>query len=220
MKVLVIGATGGSGRAAIEALVSNGHDVTAFARQPQALAGLSDRVTVVQGDALNPADVDRAMKGIEAVIVTLGITENPIAVRLRGSAANTALDVRSTGTKNVIEAMRHHGARKLVVQTTYGVGESRGRLPFKWRMIFSLLLKPQIADTEVQEEVVRASGLDWVLVQPVGLTDGEPATTLASAEGKTEVMSIPRRSVARFLVEAMEDARHIGASVALSTRAA
>lgn len=98
---------------------------------PALLSGLRDdvveRVTDgVQGDALNPADVDRAMKGIEAVIVTLGITENSIAVRLRGGAANTALGVRSAGTKNVIEGMRSHGARKLVVQTTYGVAADAG----------------------------------------------------------------------------------------------
>ncbi|MFP2926481.1 NAD(P)-dependent oxidoreductase [Pyxidicoccus sp. 3LG] len=216
MRVLVIGATGGSGRAAVEELLSAGHEVTAFARRPDALAVTSERLKVVQGDAMKPEDVERAVRGQEAVIVTLGITENALLVRMRGSA-RTPLDVRSAGTRNVISAMKQHGVRKLVVQTTYGVGETRGRLPLSWKLIFSLLLKPQIADTEQQERAVRESGLDWVLAQPVGLTDGEgEGAPFASPAGEARVMNVSRRSVGRFLVEAAESAKYIGRSVALS----
>ncbi|MCY1022496.1 NAD(P)-dependent oxidoreductase [Pyxidicoccus sp. MSG2] len=216
MKVLVVGATGGSGRAAIEVLLSEGHDVTAFARRPEALGVSSPRLAVVTGDATSPADVERAVQGQDAVIVTLGIRENPLTVRMRGSA-RTPMDVRSVGTRNVISAMRNHGVRKLVVQTTYGVGETRGRLSLKWKLLFSLLLKPQIADTELQEREVRESGLDWVLAQPVGLTDGaEAAAPFASPAGEARGMSVSRRSVGRFLVEAAQSAKYIGRSVALS----
>lgn len=216
MRVLVVGATGGSGRATVEALLSAGHEVTAFARRPEALAVASERLRVFQGDATNAGDVERAVQGQDAVIVTLGITENPLLVRLRGSAG-TPLDVRSAGTRNVISAMRRHGVRKLVVQTTYGVGETRGRLPLQWRLMFSLLLKPQIADTERQEREVRESGLDWVLAQPVGLTDDpEAKPPFTSSAGEARGMSVSRSSVGRFLVEAAESARYVGSSVALS----
>lgn len=216
MKVLVVGATGGSGRAAVEVLLSAGHDVTAFARRPDALGMSSQRLTVVTGDATNPGDVERAVQGQEAVIVTLGISENPMTVRMRGSA-RTPMDVRSVGTRNVISAMRKHGVRKLVVQTTYGVGETQGRLSLKWKLLFSLLLKPQIADTERQEREVRESGLDWVLAQPVGLTDeADAGAPFASPAGEARGMSVSRRSVGRFLVEAAESAKYIGKSVALS----
>lgn len=216
MKVLVIGATGGSGRAAVEELLSAGHEVTAFARRPEALPVSSERLKVFQGDATRAGDVERAVAGQDAVIVTLGIRENPLTVRMRGSAG-TPLDVRSVGTRNVISAMRGHGVRKLVVQSSYGVGETRGRLPLKWRLLFSLLLKPQIADTERQEQEVRESGLDWVLVQPVGLTDEADAKApFASPVGEARVWNISRRSVGRFLVEAAEGSKYIGRSVALS----
>ncbi|QSQ25520.1 SDR family oxidoreductase [Pyxidicoccus parkwayensis] len=216
MKVLVVGATGGSGRAAVERLLSEGHEVTALARRPEALGVASQRLSVVTGDVMNPADVERAVKGQDAVIVTLGISENPLTVRMRGSA-RTPMDVRSAGTRNVIAAMRGHGVRKLVVQTTYGVGETWERLSLKWKLLFSLLLKPQIADTEVQEREVRESGLDWVLARPVGLTD-EAATDapFASPEGVARGMSVSRKSVGRFLVEAVAGTKYIGQSVALS----
>ncbi len=72
-RILVVGATGGTGRATIDELVSQGHRVTAFSRNADALAETSDLVTAFNGDATKPGDVDRAVRGHDAVIVTLGI---------------------------------------------------------------------------------------------------------------------------------------------------
>ncbi len=218
MRVLVIGATGGSGRATVDALVARGHQVTAFVRRRDAMGEAAAHVRVVQGDAARAADVDRAVRDQDAVVVTLGISEHPLAVRLRGSA-RTPLDVRSRGTRHVIAAMRIHGVKRLAIQSSFGVGETRNRLPWKWRLIFSLLLKPQIADTDEQERLVRGSGLEWVLVQPVGLTDGPAVPAFASTEGQTRSMAIPRQAVGRFLAEAIETMRYAGRSVALSADA-
>jgi uncharacterized protein YbjT (DUF2867 family) len=215
-KVLVVGATGGTGRATIEALVKRGHRVTAFSRHAEALENSSDRVTLLNGDATNADDVERAVAGHDAVIITLGITENPLRVRLFG-AARTPLDVRSAGTRNVIAAMRKHGVRRLVVQSSYGVGETRGSLRWVERLFFSLLLKPQIADTEVQELEVRESGVDWVLAQPVHLTDEESdEMPFASADGQVREWKISRKGVGRFLALAAQAPEYVGQSVALS----
>lgn len=216
LKVAVIGATGGSGRAAVEALLAAGHQVTAFARTAGRLKGISDRLTTIDGDATRPEDVARAVQGQDAVVVTLGISESALRVRLLGPK-QTPLDIRSRGTRNVIAAMQSHGVQRLVVQTSYGVGETRNRLPLGFRLIFALLLKPQIADTEAQERAVRASGLDWVLVQPVSLTDATGSgDLLASTEGATRTMKISRRAVGRFLAEAATSDGYSGRTVALS----
>lgn len=215
-KVLVVGATGGTGRATIEALVERGHRVTAFSRHAESLELSSDRVTLLNGDATNPDDVDRAVAGHDAVIVTLGITENPLRVRLFG-AARTPDDVRSAGTRNVIAAMRRHGVPRLVVQSSYGVGETRDNLRWLDRFFFGLLLKPQIADTEVQELEVRDSGVDWVLAQPVHLTDEESDTMpFASADGQVREWKISRKDVGRFLARAVQVPDYVRQSVALS----
>jgi nucleoside-diphosphate-sugar epimerase len=162
MRTLVFGATGGSGRAAVEELLARGHTVSAFVRQTPAAAARPG-LRYVQGDVMNPADVSRGVAGHDAVIVTLGISENPLSVRLFGPT-RTPLEVRSAGTRNVISAMQEHGVRRLVVQTSYGVGETRHRLRLIDRLFFALLLKPQIADTEIQNQVVTECGLDWLLV--------------------------------------------------------
>lgn len=216
MKIAVIGATGGSGRAAVQFLLAAGHEVTAFARAPQRLGIDHASLRLRAGDALNESDVQRAVAGQDAVVVTLGITENPLRVRLLGPA-HTPLDVRSRGTELVIAAMRRHGVRRLIVQTSYGVGATRERLRFVDRLIFALLLKPQMADTEVQNQLVSESELEWTLIQPVHLTDAaEDVMPFASASGETARMSLSRRSVGRFLAAAAESSGFVGQSVALS----
>lgn len=215
-KVLVVGATGGTGRATVEALLERGFRVTAFSRHAESLDIDSDRLTRINGDATNPADVEQAVAGHDAVIITLGITENPMRVRLFG-ASGTPNDVRSTGTRHVIAAMRKHGVRRLVVLSSYGVGETRNRLRPMDRLVFGLLLKPQIADTEAQEAVVRESGLDWVLAQPVHLTDDDrDEMPFASAEGEVHEWKIARKGVAQFLSQAAGASDYVGQSVALS----
>ncbi|MET0469201.1 MAG: NAD(P)H-binding protein [Aeromicrobium sp.] len=123
MKILVIGATGGSGRAVTTELLARGHSVTAFSRHASDLR-LDGDLRTVDGDATRPEQVAAAMAGQDAVVVTLGISESAIRVRLRG-AGSTADDVRSRGTRVAVDAMRDAGARRLVVQSSYGVGPTR-----------------------------------------------------------------------------------------------
>lgn len=216
MKVLVVGATGGSGRAAVAQLLADGHEVTAFSRQGAPAFTPQPGLSCVQGDVMEAGSVERAVAGHDAVVVTLGITENPFRVRLWGPKG-TPMEVRSTGTRNVMVAMGKHGVRKLVVQTSYGVGDTRDQLGFADSMFFKLVLKPQIVDTELQNREVTESELDWVLVQPVHLTDDEDGEMpFFSARGETAKMKVSRRSVARFMARALSDASFVRASMALS----
>lgn len=216
--VLVVGATGGSGLAAVDALLAAGHTVTALSRSGRLPPGPAARaaVRVVQGDAVAPADVARAVRGQHAVIVTLGIRENPLRVRLRGPA-HTPMDVRSAGTAQVMAAMQRAGVQRLVVQTTYGVGDSRDRLPLAARLMFALLLKPQIADTEVQEAAVRHSAFDWTCVQPVNLNDGDStAAPFLSTQAEVQRMQVTRRQVGQVLADAIGRADWVRRVVAVS----
>jgi len=216
LNVLVVGATGGTGVAVVQQLLFEGHKVTAFSRHASEKFAPVDGLKVRDGDVMQSADVEGAVKGQDAVVVVLGISENPIRVRLFG-AGRTPGDVRSIGTKNVIDAMHRHGVSRLVVQSSFGVGETRGLLGFADKLFFELLLKPQIADTEAQEQVVRASGIDWVLAQPVHLTDTQESTVPhLSTQGKTRAMKVARASVARFLAIAVSESDFIGKTVTVS----
>jgi len=216
MKILVIGATGGTGRAVVERLLGEGHEVTAFSRSGDRLGSDSPQLGTFRGDALEASDVSAAVRGHDAVIVTLGITENPLRVRCLGPR-RTPIDVRSRGTRHVIAAMAEHGVRRLVVLGSYGTGATRARLRFVDRLFFALLLEPQIKDTERQREAVLESPLDWVLALPVHLTnasdDGMPFTSLRGDVGRND---ISRRSVARFLADAAVSPTFVREQVALS----
>ena len=204
-KVLVVGATGGSGRAAVKALLADGHHVTAFRRSADRLTSEMDGIVTINGDVMDRDDVDHAVAGHDAVIVTLDITENPIRVQMLGPK-RTPLDVRSTGTRNVIDAMNAHGLDRLVVQSSYGIGPTRQHLGFSDRLFFAPVVKKQMADTEIQDRLVRSSGLDWTLVQPVHLNDDtEGPDAFWSTEGDVRKMKISRTVVGRTLSQVVTD---------------
>ena len=215
-RVLVVGATGGTGRAVVERLLADGHRVTAFSRHASRLRDRFEDVETVDGDVTSADAVGRAVAGHDAVVVTVGIAENPIRVRLLGPA-RTPIDVRSRGTRNVVDAMRRHGVRRLVVQSSYGVGESSDLLGLSDRLFFRLVLAPQIRDTELQERIVRSSMLDWVLVQPVHLTDAaDGREPFVSTTGESGGMKVSRSSVARVVARAAVEEALVGETVAVS----
>ena len=214
MNILVIGATGGSGRAVCDALLDRGHTVTAVARHATALParpGL-DRI---DGDATDPSFLDRVVPGHEGVIVTLGISEPMVRVRLRG-AQGTADDVRSRGTAAVVAAARRAGIRRVVVQSSYGVGETRSLLGLADRILFALLIKPQIFDSEIQEGVLRGSDLDWTIVQPVHLSDDDSVDRFVSTDGRIRQHKVSRRAVGHVHAELVEGTTMIGRTVSVS----
>ncbi len=163
MKLVVFGATGGLGRAAASTAAARGDQVTAFARRPARLR-LGPSVRVVEGDALDAEAVAGAVAGQDAVLSALG------------GRPWRDTEVCAQGTRNIVEAMRRHGVRRLVVVSSLGVGESREHLAWLVRKVaVPLVMRRSFADKERMEEVVRASDLDWVIVRPGLLTGGRPS---------------------------------------------
>jgi putative NADH-flavin reductase len=198
-------------------LLAAGHEVTGFARDPSKLSGVSS-IRAVRGDVLDAAQVGSAVAGQEAVIVTLGNSQNPFAMML-GARRTTAADVCEVGTRHIVDAMHSAGVARLVVVTAFGIGDTRERLPLAFKLFYRFVLREHMADKEKQEQVVKASGLEWTLVQPVGLTEG-PATGqwLADTTGVIRGQQISRADVAAFLVSlvGVRNPAYLRATVALS----
>lgn len=209
MKILVIGASQGTGALAVRAALERGHSVTAFARSPDKLALEHPQLGKVAGDFHDATSVVAAVAGHDAVIVTASAT------RLRAFKEDPRYFSRGTGF--VVDAMKKHGAKRLVVLSALGVGESRVLMPAVLRLVMlRLLLKVPFEDHERQEDLVRSSHLEWVIARPSRLTDGAARKRYVKEPRIVRVpMSIARADVADFLVEACEAAAWVGKAVQL-----
>ncbi len=118
MKLLIFGSTGGTGRELLKQALEQGHSVTAYARNPAKIDGIKHAsLQVIRGDVLDPTVVQSAVAGQEAVLSTIG-----------AGAERTTL--REDGTRNIVAAMEKTGVRRLVCQSSLGVGDSRANLTF------------------------------------------------------------------------------------------
>jgi putative NADH-flavin reductase len=195
MKVLVVGATGPLGLQIVSKALKAGHTVTAMVRSSQ--AQFPSGVRTVQGDVLRPDSLAHAVIDQDAVISSLGskISFKPVTML-------------SAGTRNLVEAMRAQRVNRLVCITGIGAGDSKGRGGFLYnRLIQPLLLNEVYKDKTRQEEVVRESGLDWTIVRPAQLTNGEARgagsyRVLSDLKGVTAA-KIARADSAEFTVSAL-----------------
>jgi uncharacterized protein YbjT (DUF2867 family) len=209
MRILVIGASKGTGALAARTALARGHEVTAFARHPERLEATDPRLVRRAGDFHDEAAVQAVMPGHDAVIVTASAS----------SLANFRAqpDYFSKGTAFAIAAMKAAGARRLVVLSAFGTGESRSAVGFVLEtLMVGWILRALFEDHERQERLVRESGLEWVIARPTRLTDGPARGRFVRTAAAEKVpSSISRADVAAFLVEACETAEWVGKAVQL-----
>lgn len=216
MKIAVFGASGGTGAATIRLLLSQGHQVTAFVRSPSAALSTQEGLLIVQGDAMHQGDVARAVQGQDAVVVSLGNSQNPFALMF-GAKRTTPVNICEIGTAHIISAMLEAGVKRLVVVSAFGIGATRAQLPLMFKLFYRLVLAEHMADKERQEIAVKGSGLDWTIIQPVGLTD-KPGTGdyFVSTAGKIRKQQMPREDVALCIVRQLTNEAGFGQTISLS----
>ncbi len=193
MKLLILGATGGTGRRIVEQALARGHQVTALVRSPQKAADLKG-VTLVTGDARNEMSLRQAVKGQDAVISALGTAVSPFK-------EVTSL---STATRELVSAMKAEHVSRLVCITGLGAGDSAGHGGFAFdKLILPLLLRKVYADKNRQESIIRDSGLDWIIVRPTVLNDKTRRNSIRALTDLSDFHggSISREDVASFVLD-------------------
>jgi uncharacterized protein YbjT (DUF2867 family) len=191
MKVLVLGATGGTGRLIVRDALMKGHSVVALVRA-KARSDLLG-AELIEGDARDEATLVRALDGCDAVVSALGT-----GIGLR------EVDLLTVTTRALVAAMTRTAVHRLICISALGVGDSRGHGGFIFNRLFQpLLLGPAYKDKDRQEAAIRASSLDWFVVRPAMLTNDPPrgrvrvSADLAGINGG----KIARADVAQFVVE-------------------
>lgn len=212
MKLVIFGATGGTGRLLVEQALEAGHSVTAFVRDPAKLQISHSKLSVVQGDVLDAGAVARAMPGHDAVLSAIG-SKSPVRPGV----------VISEGTRNIVRAMEQAGVRRLISQSSIGFGDSKRSLNnssfFFRHVIVRFILKNVFAEHARQEDIVKQSELDWVLPRPGNLTDGLRTGIYRhgfSPDEKGLKILISRADVADFMLKQLSDDTYLRKTPALS----
>ena len=173
--------------------LERGHDVTALVRNPRALT-TRKRLTIVQGDVMDPGSLDRTMPGHDAVLSALGHK------RWLGPSR-----ILSEGTRNIISAMQRHGVRRLVCETALGIGDSWWQMGLQYTLFVRPLILPfYFADKVRQERSIRESAVEWTIVRPGALTNGPRRGRFRQGDRAghwLSTVSISRADVAAFMLD-------------------
>jgi uncharacterized protein YbjT (DUF2867 family) len=187
MNLLVLGATGRTGRLVVEQALAAGHTVTALVRSPEKLTIVNSNLRVVAGEATDKAAVSRALQGADAAISTLGGKGSVIA----------------DSTQAIVAAAHEAGVRRVVVLSSWLV--ERDRMDAVTRLLTGIAMGPLIKDKSAGEEILRRSELDWTIVYASLLTDG-PAdgsvTVIPEGAKRRMPEKISRADVAAWMIEA------------------
>lgn len=197
MKILLLGASGATGRLLLDQALANGHEVTALLRPSASVSMTHPRLAVVRGKPDVAADLERTSRGQDAVLSALGPRRgnDPIVVEVAAA---------------LVQVMQAGGVKRLVWLSAAGVGDSAKQLiaaSFVFgRIILPLFLRKTYANHERAEAILRASALDWTIVRPVELVDrstGKPVTASAPTE-RIGSLKIARQDVAAFMLGELE----------------
>jgi putative NADH-flavin reductase len=206
MKLVVLGATGGTGLEIVRQAIEHGHSVTAFVREPERLKAFWDRITVKQGDLLNSAELERVIQGQDAVLSGFGprvpVSKADANLLQQFAAALTSAMPRAQVRRVVVESVAFL-FRDSIVPPAY---------------LFGRLFFPRtVADASAMERVLGESDLDWTILRPPELTDKPYTGKYHVREGHLPRFGfkISRADVADFMIKVVENRSSIRKIVGL-----
>jgi uncharacterized protein YbjT (DUF2867 family) len=206
MKVLVIGASGLTGKILVDLLLARGDEVTAFARTPASIGAKHERLRIAQGEAADRASLDRAVAGQDAVMCAFG----PRSLGKTG--------VQETLMTNLVPAMKAAGVKRIVNLSAWGLGPERAGVLFA--IVRATMLRNIYADKRVGEALLFASDLDYVNVRPGRLTNGPARGGVLAAETDAGLANwLTRADLAAFMITQLDAPTWVRKSPLLGYRA-
>jgi putative NADH-flavin reductase len=196
VKLIVLGATGGTGLETVRRALEQGHSLTAFVRSPERLKPFRNRITIIQGDLLNSAELERVIQGHDAVVSAFGP---------RWPASKADANLLERFAVALVSAMQHAGVRRVVAESVAFLFKDSIVPPTY--LLGRLFFRDIVADASAMERIFGESELDWTLVRPPELTDKPYTGKYRVREGHLPLFGfkISRADVADFMLKVVEN---------------
>lgn len=212
MDVLIIGATGRTGRLIMKLALEEGHQVTAFVRSAEKLNRPLTGVRIVQGDATDAMQIHNVMSQYKFDAVVIAV----------GAETFKCSNVREQTTKNVVDALENKSpSTRLWVVSSAGSNESMEQLGFFSRTFIKNILKGHISDHSKQEIIVQKSMLPYTIVRPTGLRGtgmvNDPSYIVVTKE-MIPTDNVKRGEIAHFVVCNLFNEQYIGKAVVITSK--
>jgi putative NADH-flavin reductase len=208
MKILILGATGRTGRLIVEEALKQGYELNVLVRDKNKLSFNSKSVKVYQGTPVHQTDLAAAMQGCDVVISALSIAR---ASDAPWSKLITPENLITESMKNVITEADKQNLKRLITISAWGAGETKKDVPFWFRWLIDYTkIRFAYAEHESQEKLLAASNLNWTAVRPVALSDSKKKKTLKVSFDNLPKpsLSISRQSVAKFMVDIVKSDKY------------
>lgn len=209
MKILLLGASGQTGKILCEMLLEAGHHVHALVRNPNIFRQPHENLRIFKGSPINQGDVSKALTGCDAAVSTLNVS---LASGFPWSKLASPKDLMSLSVSNLIAAMTEQNVQRMIIMSSSGAGETRSEPPLAFRFLIAVSnLKHVFADHNRQEAIVKNSDLDWTIVRPVGLQNRKQKSQIqVSFNSKPAPATfIPRSNVADFIRACLENGSYL-----------
>lgn len=202
MNLLILGATGRTGRLVTEQAISRGHSVTAIVRNPESLNPHTNLRSFI-ADPLDPDDLARVLPGQDAAISCLGQRSRANASLLRKAAAA------------MLVAMTRAGTRRYLVVSQGLLFPSRNPIIGLLRLV----LARHVADSTAMEGLIQPSDTDWTIVRPPMLLERGAKRGYRAKVGAlpTGAWAMQRTDLATFLLDEAEKQEHVRAIVGIAS---
>ena len=202
MRILIIGASKGIGLETTRQALEAGYDVRALARSAASIGISNSKLENLRGDARNYSDVEAALAGVDAVIVTLGVGLGELF---------RPVNLFSDATRVLIAAMKAQAVRRLICVTGFGAGDSRASINCLQRVPFHIVFGRAYDDKSLQERLIKESALDWTIARPGVLTGGPRTRGYQVLREPSQWRNgiISRADVADFLIRQIEDPTYV-----------
>ncbi|MEO9803952.1 MAG: NAD(P)-binding oxidoreductase [Reichenbachiella sp.] len=215
MRILLLGATGRTGKLVLTSALKEGYSVNCLVRKPDKTEA-QDGMQVFEGNPSDEHALQSAMEGCECIMSVLNISRH---TDFPWSALRTPENYLSEVMSQVIPMAEERNIQRIIICSAWGVAETKKDIPgwFRWFIENSNIGKAY-EDHERQEQLLMQSNLNWTIIRPAGLTNSRKKQEIRESfnDVPKPALTIGRQSVARYMVSSIDNEQLIKQTVVIS----